>query len=346
LGEADPENCANEIYLRQEGDPEMFKLLMGVMGLASFLSLSACQPSDSRAATGSPIEVRDGGEVRVSEPIQPIPLKMELDARKVELGEKLFHDRQLSHDDSISCASCHDLSRGGVDGLVRPVGINNAVGDINSPTVFNSGFNFRQFWNGRAATLEAQIDGPVHADKEMASNWKEVIGKLSQSPEYVASFTNLYQSKITEAGIKDAIATFERSLFTPNATFDRYLRGDHNALTLEESEGYTLFKEYGCVACHQGVNVGGNMFQKFGVMARGLDNPDRAGDDEGLMKVPSLRNIALTAPYFHNGSADTLEKAVSTMATQQLGRVLSSNEVDLIVKFLKSLTGEYKGAKL
>ncbi|MGB0383388.1 MAG: cytochrome-c peroxidase [Ardenticatenaceae bacterium] len=297
----------------------------------------------------------------LNEPIEPIPsqLDVELDEKKVELGNKLFHDPRLSADNTIACATCHSLQTGGVDGQPRSIGINGALGEINTPTVFNSGFNFRQFWDGRAKDLEEQIDGPTHDPLEMGSNWRQIIDKLNKSPDDVAAFNDSYPDGITNNNIKDAIATFERSLYTPNSRFDQFLRGDSNAISEEEKEGYALFKRNGCISCHQGMNAGGNIYQKFGILGDyfadrgniteadyGRFNITAEEADRHVFKVPSLRNVALTGPYFHDASAQTLEEAVDTMAKYQLGRTLSGEEINLIVKFLKTLTGEYKGISL
>jgi cytochrome c peroxidase len=296
---------------------------------------------------------------QVDEPIRPIPLDVRLDARKVALGDRLFHDKRLSGDDTIACASCHSLERGGVDGRVSAIGIGGSVGPINVPTVLNSGFNFRQFWDGRAASLEEQAAGPVHNPKEMGSNWSQVIEKLSRDKSLVSAFGESYRDGLKPRNIQDAIAVFERSLTTPNARFDKYLRGDTTALHRDELQGYRLFKSYGCVACHQGVNVGGNMFQVFGVMGdyfagrgeptgadMGRYNVTHNEADRHMFKVPSLRNVALTAPYFHDGSARTLDDAVDTMFRYQLGRPAPQQDKALIVKFLYTLTGELRGRSL
>ncbi|MCZ6675756.1 MAG: cytochrome-c peroxidase [Candidatus Poribacteria bacterium] len=308
----------------------------------------------SEPVSDGPIPVR-----AVKEPIRPIPLQIKLNPNKIELGKKLFHDPQLSRDNSISCASCHDLKTGGTDRRIRSIGIDSAVGSVNAPTVFNSGFNFKQFWDGRAETLEDQIDGPLNSPDEMGSSWEEVVTKLKKFSDYVSTFGDLYPDGIQAHNIKDAIATFERSLYTPNSPADQFLRGDSSALTDEEKTGYRLFKSYGCTSCHQGIGVGGNMFERFGVMGdyfaeRGkvteadLGRFNVTGDerDRYVFKVPSLRNVALTPPYFHDGSARRLEDAVATMAEYQLGRKLSPEEIDRIVKFLKTLTGEYGGKPL
>ena len=294
-----------------------------------------------------------------SEPIHPIPQNITLDAKKVALGERLFHDPRLSRDDIVACATCHDLQRGGTDRLQRSVGIGGAEGAVNAPTVFNSGLNFAQFWDGRAVTLEEQIDGPIHHPSEMGSAWPEIIGKLRQDAEYIEAFLDSYGGGIRTEFIKDAIATFERSLITPNSRFDRYLRGDHDAITENEKAGYNIFKNFGCVSCHQGRNIGGNLYQKFGILANyfadrgnitdadfGRFNVTGALEDRFVFRVPSLRNVALTAPYFHDGSAATLEDAVTIMAEYQLRRVLSSDETKRLVAFLKTLTGEYAGNPL
>jgi len=293
------------------------------------------------------------------EPITPIPLETNLDARKVALGKALFHEPRLSHDNTISCASCHDLAKGGTDQRARSLGINGAIGTINAPTVFNSALNFKQFWDGRAGTLEDQIDGPVQNAQEMGSTWDEVVGKLRATPRYVSSFTEVYSDGISPSNIKHAIGQFERSLLTPDSRFDRFLRGDAAALSFGEKEGYRKFKAYGCVSCHQGVNVGGNMFETFGAMAdyfgergnvtkadHGRFNITGREEDRFVFKVPSLRNITLTAPYFHDGSAARLEDAVAVMGRYQLGHALSAEDIAQIVQFLKTLTGEYGGRPL
>jgi cytochrome c peroxidase len=293
------------------------------------------------------------------EPIKPIPTSPSLDAKKVALGERLFNDKRLSKDNSIACVSCHSLSKGGADGMTTATGIGGVKGTINTPTVLNSGFNFRQFWDGRAASLEEQAAGPVHNPKEMGSDWAQVLGKLTQDGAMVEQMKQSYPDGVQAKNIQDAIAVYERSLTTPNARIDRYLRGDKTALSNDELRGYQLFKTYGCVACHQGVNVGGNMFQTFGVMGDyfakrgnateadlGRYNVTKRESDKHVFKVPSLRNVALTAPYFHDGSAKTLGDAVDVMFKFQLGRAASAQDKDLIVKFLHTLSGEINGKPL
>jgi cytochrome c peroxidase len=289
----------------------------------------------------------------LQEPITPIPESVRLPLNKVKLGEKLFNDTRLSRDNSISCASCHDLKLGGADGLPFAIGIDNQAGGINTPTVLNSGYNFRQFWDGRAVSLEDQAPGPVHNPIEMDSNWTQVLTKLSQTPYYREQFVLIYPNGMTADNIIDAIATYERSLITPNAPFDRYLRGERSAISADTREGYSLFKSYGCITCHQGINVGGNLYQRFGIFGNpftdsgvvqkedlGRYNITGKAEDRYTFKVPGLRNVEKTAPYFHDGSAATLEDAVQAMAHYQLGTELGNDEIGKIVLFLKSLTGQ------
>ncbi len=286
--------------------------------------------------------------------ITPIPESHNLNREIVALGKRLFFDTRLSKNSSVSCASCHNLHNGGVDGLVVSSGIHNQTGTINSPTVLNSSLNFKQFWNGRADTLEDQIDGPINNPLEMDSSWPEVIVKLKQNAKYQTKFTALYPATgINKNNIKNAIASYERSLLTPNSPFDLFLKGQQDAITSAEKQGYRLFIDYGCIACHQGVNIGGNMFGKMGVLHNYIEergNPTEADLGRYLVtgkeahkyefKVPSLRNIEITAPYFHDGKTKTLESAVQKMAYYQLDVELSTEEISLIVSFLKTLTGK------
>lgn len=297
--------------------------------------------------------------IRVDEPIKPIPTEQHLDARQVALGNLLFHEKALSHDNTISCASCHDLPAGGADHHAHSLGIGGAEGTFNAPTVLNAVFNFRQFWDGRARTLEEQIDGPTLNHAEMGASWPEIVEKLRARPDYQRDFAQIYPDGIQPQNVRAAIAEFERSLTTPNARFDKFLRGDASALTAEEIQGYRKFKTLGCTSCHQGVNVGGNMFETFGTMADyfavrghisqadyGRFNLTGKEDDRYVFKVPSLRNVERTAPYLSDGSARTLREVVLVMGWYQLSQRLSPEEVDQIVLFLKTLTGEYEGRPL
>ena len=294
--------------------------------------------------------------VASQEPIAPIPLHVVLDAQRVALGERLFHDVRLSHDNTQACATCHPLDRGGMDGWPRARSANGTAILRNTPTIFNVGLNTAFNWDGIADTLESHAELVLMNPNLMHTTWSELLPKLQGDADYVARFNAAYAESLTPANVLDALATFERSLLTPNARFDRYLRGEQHALTAPEQQGYRLFKAYGCVACHQGMNIGGNMYQKFGVFAApdsgessaavvdlGRYKVTKVPRDRGVFRVPSLRNVAVTAPYFHDGRARTLEDAVDTMASVQLGMTLTPEEIGVIVQFLHTLTGEYHG---
>lgn len=293
-----------------------------------------------------------------SEPIHPIKAQQSMPVDKIQLGERLFHDPRLSSNNRISCASCHNLANGGADKLPVSFGVNNAPGIANTPTVFNTGLNLAQFWDGRAQTLDDQVNGPVHNPVEMNSNWEQISNKLNRDEDLRQRFLRIYKDGINGPNIRDALATFERSLLTVNAPFDQWLEGKRDALTEQQVKGYRLFKSYGCVSCHQGANVGGNMYAHFGAVddirtyfqARGSNesavdlgryNVTGAPEDKYLFKVPSLRLAVKTAPYFHDGSVDTLQDAIHIMAKYQLGRDIPDPHVEAIVAFLHSLVGEH-----
>jgi cytochrome c peroxidase len=280
-------------------------------------------------------------------------MQIDLDNPKVHLGKLLFNDTRLSRDDSISCATCHDVANGGDDGRQVSVGIDQKVGERNSPTVLNAALNFAQFWDGRAATLDEQVAGPVRNPLEMDSDWPEILMKLGRDRELVRNFDKLYADGLTSTNITDAIVAYETALLTPNSPFDRFLLGDQSALSGEARQGYALFLDYGCTSCHQGQNIGGNMYQRFGIIGDYIDdrgnltdsdlgrfNVTNRPEDKYFFKVPSLRNVGKTAPYFHDGSADTLDKAVKVMATYQLGRPISDDQITKIVSFLNSLSSD------
>ena len=280
-----------------------------------------------------------------SEPITPLEVVKGLDIKKVILGKKLFFDKILSKNNTISCATCHNLKKGGDDDLKFSIGIHNQVGDINAPTVFNAVYNFRQFWNGRVSTLLHQTWGPIENPMEMGNSFESLIATLKKT-SYKKAFDLIYKEGITKATIGNAIAEFEKSLVTPNSPFDLYLKGHHSAITQEEKEGYALFKSKGCIACHHGQNIGGNLYNKFGVMEEaeskrlGRYEVTKKEGDKYYFKVPSLRNINETAPYLHDGRYKSLDKVVKFMARYQLGQMITQEEITKITKFLKSLTGE------
>lgn len=283
------------------------------------------------------------------EPIQPIKAPTDLDPDKVELGKQLFFDPRLSKSGWISCNSCHNLSRGGTDNLPTSIGHEWAEGPINAPTVLNSSYFLAQFWDGRAEDLQEQAGGPIANPIEMGSSHELAVEVLSTIPGYVDSFETVYgNDAISIDQVTDAIAEFEKTLVTPDSRFDQWLEGDKDVLTEQEQDGYRLFKLTGCSGCHNGPAVGGTAFQKMGSFHRyETDNPamgrfDVTGRSHDRMrfKVPTLRNVELTYPYFHDGAVWELDEAVRTMAWTQLGRELSDTGVDKIVAFLKTLTGE------
>ena len=295
-----------------------------------------------------------------SEPVSVIPEQVEFDPAKAELGERMFNDARISLDGTITCASCHILEKGGADHSDERVseGIDGLKGGVNAPTVYNADFNVRQFWNGRAADLREQAEGPATNPVEMGDQtWDQICARLSRDKALVKEFEALYPGEgLTKMTVTGAIAEFEKTLITPGSRFDLYLNGDKDAISAEEKEGYEKFKELACATCHTGVILGGRSFEY-------LDNygdyyGDRSGeieynsDDEGLkgftgedadlhrFKVPGLRNIALTAPYFHDGSFQTLEDAVRAMAKYELGREISDEDVKAVVAFMNTLTGK------
>ena len=283
------------------------------------------------------------------EPVQPIPKNIDYNREKAELGKLLFHDPVLSRDNRTSCSFCHDLyNKCGTDQRPVSIGFRDKKGKVNAPTVFNTVFNFRLFWNGRAENLKQQVYGPIQNPDEMNMTIKEVEERLNKHPLYRNKFKKVYGAdKITFDMVADAIAEFEKALITPNSKFDKYLRGEIK-LSQDEIEGYKLFKKLGCVSCHNGINLGGNSFQKVEVIKEypgSPNNPDRyqitkKEFDKNVYRVPALRNIDCTYPYFHNGSIKTLEEAVQTMAYYNLGFKLSDNELKKIISFLKTLRGE------
>ena len=284
-----------------------------------------------------------------NEPIKPIQTFIITEPDKVELGKKLFFDPRLSRSGFISCNSCHNLSMGGSDNLPTSIGHNWQQGPINSPTVLNSRMNLAQFWDGRAADLQEQAAGPIANPMEMAFSHSLAIDVLRSIPQYVAEFNKIYGSDdITLDQVTNAIAAFEETLVTPNSRFDLWLKGNDNALTDTEIAGYQKFKQIGCVACHNGEAVGGSSFQRMGIMepyqtenpAEGRIAVTGKDADRFSFKVPTLRNVELTYPYFHDGAYWKLEDAVDVMARLQLGQELKEQDIKNITAFLKTLTGD------
>jgi cytochrome c peroxidase len=301
--------------------------------IASALLVLVCLGGVSPTAAQSP----HAEPLVVREPITPIPAPAAQDQRRVALGERLFQDRRLSHDDTRSCSSCHDTRTNGASANARDSTPKGEPLALKTPTVFNVGLNFRLNWEGNFRSLEREAEQALSKPAIMASSVEEVLAKLLADPGMVKRFRDTYGREPNRDNLLDAIATFERSLTTPGSRFDRWLSGDGMAITPEELAGYQLFKSLGCISCHQGVNVGGNMFQRHGVFhPLGTPEPE-------IVRVPSLRNVATTAPYFHDGSAATLAEAVKAMGISQLDRILTDEQITAIVAFLRTLTGTYNG---
>ena len=291
--------------------------------------------------------------------VSPIPTTVEVHKEKAQLGKKLFLDPRLSGDGTIACASCHNLHSGGADSAAFSFGVGGSEGTINTPTVYNARYNFAQFWDGRARTLKDQALVPILNPIEMNNTVENLVATLSAAEEYRNAFDALYEDGITAGNVVDAIVEFEKALITPNSRFDRFLRGEEEALDAEEVEGFELFTSRGCIACHNGINIGGGMYQKLGVIIpydEYATHKSQRGHSEGrfeftkrerdkeFFKVPSLRNIALTAPYLHEGSVKSLPQVVELMAVHQLGRSLQPEEVRKIAPVPLEQAGGYGGA--
>jgi cytochrome c peroxidase len=274
------------------------------------------------------------------EPITPVPMPPAADPLKLSLGERLFADRRLSHDGSRSCSTCHDIATNGGDRNRRETAVDGSDAALDTRTVFNAALSFRLGWEGRFRTFEAQAEASLENPEAMGTTVAEVVAKLRADPAVTRQFRAAYGHAPDRASLLDAIATYERSLLTPGGRFDRWLGGDPTALSAEEQNGYRLFKSIGCVSCHQGVNVGGNLFERHGIF-----HPLASPKPE-ILRVPSLRNVATMAPYFHDGSTPTLDEAVRKMGAAQLDRILSDQQVEGIVAFLNTLTGTYRGVSV
>ena len=298
---------------------------------------------------------------RANEPVRPVDQVLEYDAAKAALGFALFHDTRLSVDNTVSCASCHALETAGVDNHQYSHGVDNQLGGVNAPTVFNAVYNIVQFWEVRAKTLADQAAGPPLNPVEMASeSFDQINGKLKADKKFVREFNAVYPDGLTAENLTDAIEQFERTLVTPNSAFDKWLRGDDEALTVDELDGYELFKKYDCATCHVGPNLGGQSYELMGLRRhyfaeRGLElthedngrfKETQLERDRHRFKVPGLRNVEHTWPYYHDGTRETLEEAVRDMGLYQSGVELSAQETDKITAFLKTLTGEYNGVQI
>lgn len=302
--------------------------------------------------------------------VSAIPQKVKYNEAKAALGEYLYNSVKLSDDDTVSCATCHDLAKGGTDNLQYSTGVREQKGGVNAPTTFNATFNFIQFWDGRAKDLQAQAGGPPLNPVEMGyskpEDWKEISEKLAQDADFLAQFVRSYPNGLNAENITDAIAHYEHTLITPNDAFDKFLAGDTHSINQDAKLGYALFTEFGCTTCHNGPGLGGNSFEaidlKGDYFAARLARDPRAVMTDGdngrysftkklrdlyKVKVPLLRNIALTAPYMHDGTISTMEEAVHSMMVHQSGVAEPrAKEVDKIVAFLKTLTGDQPKANI
>lgn len=311
-------------------------------------------------ALAGPSAARDDLQARAQQLFKTIPEEPpvvhgnQLTAAKIHLGAMLYFEPRLSESHNISCNTCHQIGLGGVDMLETSIGHHWQKGGRNAPTVFNALFNTAQFWDGRAADLQEQAGGPIANPIEMGITLQHAVETLKAIPGYRRQFAAAFPDDpdpIRTGNITSAIAAFEAELITPNAPFDQFLKGDESALSDEQKAGLALFMDRGCAGCHNGINVGGGQYAPFGVVEKpgadilppadkGRFQVTHSASDEYVFKVPTLRNIALTPPYFHSGRSWDLRQAVAVMASAQLGTELSDDEIDRIVAFLDSLTGE------
>jgi cytochrome c peroxidase len=299
-----------------------------------FLATGAsAQAPDSKPPAGTRPDTKPLAD---QEPITPIPPPPAADPRKLALGERLFGDTRLSGDGKLACSSCHDLQTNGAGKGRRTESHDGSKAPFDTLTVFNAALNFRLNWEGNFRTLDAQAESSLENPANMRSSVEEVVRKLNADPHMVESFRAAYGREPDRASFLDALVTFEKSLLTPGSRFDRWLDGDASALSAEELDGYQTFKSLGCSSCHQGANAGGNLFERQGIFRTLVQAKPE------IVRVPSLRNVATTPPYFHDGSTPTLKEAVRKMAAAQLDRTLSDQQVDAIVAFLNTLTGTYR----
>lgn len=323
--------------------------------LASAAAFAACKTTSSTTTTTGTIDAGAGTfDPLLLAPFKPVPVTAEtpqnrITPEKVELGRMLYFDARLSKNHDVACETCHKLSQYGVDNEPTSTGHKGQHGTRNAPTVYNAAIHFRQFWDGRSPDVEAQATGPMMNPVEMAMpNEKRIVDTLRSIPQYVDSFKKAFPDASDPVTLDDAakaIGAFERKLLTPSR-WDRFLEGDANALHPDEIAGLRKFVETGCQTCHFGPGMGGGMFQKFGLVMPWQDTRDlgrfeltKQDSDRMVFKVPSLRNVEKTAPYFHDGSVKTLPEAVKLMGRHQLGKELTDADVNSIVTFLDSLTG-------
>jgi cytochrome c peroxidase len=318
----------------------------------ALLALVGCT---TPARKSDPEEI-DPFETTTDQPIEPLPFEPDLERAKIELGEQLFREPLLSGDGKVKCTDCHLESHALADERPHSAVAGRPESPVNSPTMYNVRYLYKLSWSGRFESLEDHNDALMTNPNVMASSWDGAASRLAAKPGYTERFHAVFSDGLTPLNVRSALVTYERSLVTPNAPFDRYLRGNPDAISATAKHGYALFKSYGCASCHQGRAVGGNMLQRVGVMRDyfadrggvktadfGRFNVTQHERDRFVFRVPSLRNVAVTAPYFHDGSAPTLESAIKVMARYQLGRELEAEDVAPLAEFLATLTGEYRG---
>ncbi|MCA9180043.1 MAG: c-type cytochrome [Planctomycetales bacterium] len=334
-------------------------LLMGVgMGTLAFRhaavesSPSVSREADKASASSSVRLVATTN--RRNEPIKPL-LPIELEQAVVDLGRRLFHEPALSGNGRMSCVHCHNLTQAGTSHEALPRGFNGQKSKFNAPSVLNAALSFAYGWEGRFATLEDQLDAPITHPDKLGSSWERVLKFLDGDASYRAEFIETFAGGPTRESVAIALASYLRSLLTPNSQFDQWLAGDESALNSDEFGGYHLFKKYGCVNCHQSEGVGGSMFQPLGVAKNYFESPaDPTGlgrfaitqreRDRHVFRVPALRNVAATAPYLHDGRAETLEAVVAIMLEFQCGEPVNSEDVRRLTAFLKTLSGDLPDA--
>ncbi len=326
------------------------------LALAGALALVACSSEPRHEREREP---SNGLLAEDDEPISPLPLEREAEPVRAALGEALFREPALSGDGKVACADCHFSDRALTDGKRVPKVADRPEGATNAPTLFNVRYLYRLTWAAKFETLETHLDGLIKNPSVMAGTWDKAADHLRRQNGWSERFAAAYSDGLTPANVRASLLEYERSLVSPSSAFDRWLRGDEEAINQRAKDGYALFKTYGCISCHQGMMVGGNLLQRFGVMRDyfadrggvtagdlGRFNVTQREEDRHVFRVPSLRNVAKTAPYFHDGSATTLPQAIKVMGRYQLGRDLSAEDVDSIEAFLEALTGEYRGKQL
>lgn len=306
----------------------------------------ACLLAAACACLGSAESGADPGE-----PLAPLSVPASLDPFKARIGQLLFTDPLLSRDQKTACVSCHDLHEGGTLRQPRPKGTDGSP-LLNVPTIFDVANNYLYGWRGRLKSLDQENESMLLDPGMMGSDWSSVLKRIGDSGSYSEQFIRHYGAAPTRESVLDALAEFEESLQQPDSPFDRYLNGDRQALTSLQVTGYGLFKNYGCASCHQGRNVGGNMVEQIGIFHHPKSDAGASWSEswgwkgsaptlaERTFRVPSLRNVALTSPYFHDGRISDLQNAVSTMGRMQLGRQLSQADTEAIAAFLESLTSD------